>query len=120
MTDAHAAGDDALQIRLRQQAAVAELGQRALMLDDLDAFLADASSLIAEHLDVEFVKLLERLPGGHELLLRAGVGWRPGLVGTEIIAGGDDSQAGHALRIGELQIVEDLATDRRFRSPLLT
>jgi len=74
--------EHALRIRERQQAAIAALGQRALAVRDLRVLLPEAVRLVADTLEVEYVKILERLPSGDASLLRAGVGWRPGAVGV--------------------------------------
>jgi hypothetical protein len=36
---------------------------------------------VAETLGVEYAKIVELIPGGEELLLRAGIGFEEGLVG---------------------------------------
>src|SRR2546426_374423 len=77
-----AAFEHALRIRERQQAAIAALGQRALAVRDLRVLLPEAVRLVADTLEVEYVKILERLPSSDASLLRAGVGWRPGAVGV--------------------------------------
>ena len=77
-----------LRVRASQQEAVARLGERALTEIDLQKFFDDAVATIAEILDVELVKILELVPGDAELLLRAGVGWEPGLVGTAHVSTG--------------------------------
>lgn len=59
-----------LQIRLRQQAAVAALGQRALATAQLDALLDDAVTLVADALDVEYCAILERSSDDSVLVLR--------------------------------------------------
>jgi len=69
--------EHALRIRERQQAAIAALGQRALAVRDLRVLLPEAVRLVADTLEVEYVKILERLPSSDASLLRAGVGWRP-------------------------------------------
>jgi len=74
--------EHALRIRERQQAAIAALGQRALAVRDLRVLLPEAVRLVADTLEVEYVKILERLPSSDASLLRAGVGWRPGAVGV--------------------------------------
>ena len=74
---------------------------------------------IAEILDVEFVKILELVPGDAELLLRAGVGWKPGLVGRAHVSTLRGSQAGYTLAAGGPVVVENLATETRFESPTL-
>ncbi len=109
-----------LAARERQQAAVAQLGQLALSGVDLDTLFARAVVAVSETLETEFVKLLELLPDGTALLLRAGVGWHKGLVGRATVGGGHGSHAGYTLRCGRPVIVEDLARETRFAgSPLL-
>ena len=63
-------------------------------------------------------KVLELRPD-RSLLLRAGVGWRPGLVGHATVPVGRDSQAGHTLVSSEPLVVTDLATEPRFSGPAL-
>ena len=108
------------EARARQQAAVAELGQRALAGADLLPLMDEAAHAVTATLDVEYCKVLELLPDGQALLLRAGVGWREGLVGHATVGAGAESQAGYILLSSEPVIVEDLATETRFRAaPLL-
>src|SRR5690606_37241274 len=89
--------EEVLRIRARQQHAVAELGKLALREPDLQRVFDHATTTVAATLEIEFCKILEILPGGSELLMRAGVGWKAGLVGSLRIPGGVDSQAGYAL-----------------------
>jgi two-component sensor histidine kinase len=65
------------------------------------------------------VNILELLPGDAELLLRAGIGWKPGLVGSANISTGRDTEAGYTLASGRPVIVEDLASETRFSSAAL-
>src|ERR1700761_4028524 len=74
--------ENELRSRARQQEALAQLGERALAEPDVERLLNDAVSTVAVTLSVDFVKILELLPGDGELLLRAGFGWKKGLVGT--------------------------------------
>jgi DNA-binding NarL/FixJ family response regulator/signal transduction histidine kinase len=100
---------------------VADLGLRALAEhDDLQALMDEIVALVARTLDVEYSKIVELLPGGEELLLRAGVGWREGLVGEARERAGLGSQAGYtALISNEAVIVEDLREETRFEPPPL-
>jgi PAS domain S-box-containing protein len=104
-----------VRARARQQAAVAELGQRALGSTDLQQLMEDAVGLVAEVLDVEYSKVLELLPDAEELMLRAGVGWDEGLVGRATVGAGRDTQAGYTLLSEEPVICEDLRSEERFR-----
>jgi signal transduction histidine kinase/DNA-binding response OmpR family regulator len=106
--------------RARQQALVAELGQRALAGIELDALMNEAVALVAQTTDVEYCLVLELLPDEDMLQLRAGVGWDEGTAAFSKFRAGNHSQAGYALLHDRPVVVEDLATDRRFdASPLL-
>ena len=111
--------EEALTARVRQQAAVAELGQRALAGIELDELCDQAVRLVADGLPVEYAKVLELRPDGKSLLLRAGVGWREGTVGQATVGAEKDSQAGFTLISREPVVVEDLRTETRFGGPPL-
>ena len=111
--------EDEMQARVRQQAAVVQVGQCALGLDDLLVLMDEACVVVAETLGVEYCKVLELLPDGNSLLLRAGFGWKEGLVGREKVSAGTQSQAGYSLLSNQPVIVEDLRTETRFIGPPL-
>ncbi len=122
MTDitARRQAEAALQARARQQASVADLARRALEGAELPALMDEAVALVAQTLEVEHGELLELLPDGHALRLRAGLGWREGLVGRATVGTGRESHAGYTLVAREPVIVEDLRSEARFSgSPLL-
>ena len=103
--------------RLRQQAAVAELGLRALANGGLRRLMDEATTLVCRTLGVDYAKVDELLPGGRQLLVRAGAGLRDGIVGSVTMPTGRGSPAGYALMIGQPVIVEDMAAETRFRVP---
>src|SRR5512135_2317664 len=78
--------EEALEARVRQQAAVAELGQRALAGIDLGTLMDEATVLVTQNLAVEYSNILELLSDGATLLLRAGTGWGEGLVGRATLS----------------------------------
>jgi two-component sensor histidine kinase len=109
-----------VRVRARQQEALARLGERALTESDLQKFFNETVAAVGEILDVELVKILELVPGDAEMLLRAGIGWKHGVVGSANVSTGRDSQAGYTLASGRPVITEDLATETRFGGqPLL-
>ncbi len=103
-----------VRIRARQQEAVARLGERALAESDLQKFFNEVVATVADILDVELAKILELVPGDAEMLLRAGVGWPAGMVGTAHVSTGRESHAGFTLASGRPVIMEDLETETRF------
>jgi PAS domain S-box-containing protein len=112
--------EEALEVHANRQALVAELSQIALAGIDLTTLMHETVTLVAQCLKVEYCKILELLPHGDALLLRAGVGWQPGLVGYTTVSAGMDSQAGYTLYSQEPVIVSDLSAERRFKGlPLL-
>lgn len=111
--------EEEIETRSNQQAAVAELGLRALSANDLQSLMDDAVVFVARTLKADYSKVVELLPGGTELLLRAGVGWREGLVGHATEEAGHGSQAGYTLLSEEPVVIGDLSTEKRFRPPPL-
>jgi DNA-binding CsgD family transcriptional regulator len=105
--------------RTRQQSAVAELGDLALSGIAEEGLFQEAAEKVVEALEVAASGVLELLPGGAALLLRAGVGWREGLVGRATLGSGLESHAGYALERNEPVIITDLRTEKRFRPPPL-
>lgn len=109
----------ALEVHANQQQLVAELSQIALAGTDLTTLMNSSVKLIAQCLKVEYCKVLELLPDGNALFLRAGVGWQSGLVGQATVSTGIDSQAGYTLFSQGPVIVSDLRTETRFNGPPL-
>ena len=100
--------------------ALAELGQRALAGADAEVLMHEAVRVVADRLQVEYTEVLELLEGGESLLVRAGVGWKKGTVGSAAVPAGRDSQAGYTLLSRGAVIVEDLTEEERFAgAPLL-
>src|SRR5262249_26290386 len=99
--------------------AVATLALHALKGTDLPDLLDEAVVSVARALTASNCEIFELSPGGGGLVLRAGVGWNVGEVGSVKIAVGTDSHAGSTLLSGEPVIFEDLATETRFRGPKL-
>ena len=99
--------------RTRRQAAIAELGRAALREGPLSTILEIACRCVAGALGTEIVSVLELLPGQETLLLRAGVGWPAGIVGTTRVARGGSAAGLTADAAGPI-VVQDLATEKRF------
>ena len=70
-------------------------------------------------MQAEFCKVLEHIPAENRFLVRAGVGWDPGIVGIATIGADLASPAGFALRTGQPVISNHLENEERFRTPEL-
>ncbi len=108
-----------LSLRLRQQAILSEFGVEALRGDDVDGLLQRAAELCAEGMGAQFCKALEYLRGEDTLLVRAGVGWAPDVIGRARVGADLASPAGFALKTGRPVISNHLAEETRFRTPQL-
>jgi PAS domain S-box-containing protein len=106
--------ENELRNRAKQQEALAQLGERALAEPDLERLLNDAVSTVALTLSVDFVNILELLPGDRELLLRAGFGWKGDFVGTVVTAAEPGSFARFTLDSSVPVVIEDFAGETRF------
>ena len=109
--------ENELRSRVKQQEALAQLAERALGEPDLERLLDDAVRTVALTLSVDFVKVLELLPGDGELLLRAGYGWRSDLVGSILTAAAPSSFARFILNSAGPITVDDFDAETRFEVP---
>ena len=104
-------GDD------QQRAALARFGELALSSDDLDMILTEACCLVREVLGTDLAKVMELRADGETLLVRAGVGWKPGVVGTATASASDETPEGYALKSGGPMTSPDIAMEARFSYP---
>lgn len=86
---------------------------------ELAQLFVEATVLAAEHLRVEYSKVLQLSEDGTSMLLVAGVGWLSNLVGQATVGTDLNSQAGYTLIAHEPIVVEDLRQETRFRGPTL-
>jgi signal transduction histidine kinase len=102
---------------LRQHVVLARFGELALRSSDLDEILTESCRLVGEALGTDLAKVVELQPDGETLLVRAGVGWKPGVVGIATIQKSDRTSEGMALETGKPMISPDIATETRFEYP---
>ena len=100
--------EHARERQARQQAAVAELGVRGSRADGTVALMEEAVAVVSRALDVELVAVAELMPDRDRLLLRAGVGWKPGRMGHAQSRMGSGSLVGYAVQTGEPVVLEDV------------
>lgn len=109
----------AMNLRLRQQKALAEIGASALSNESFQEVLQKGVELLAEALDCPLAKVLVLADHADHLSLRAGIGWKEGLVGQATVGIERESQAGFTLQSSTPIIVKDLLTETRFFGPRL-
>lgn len=107
-----------LHVRKRQQTAIVQLGQKAV-LGSISALMNEGVALVSQTLAVEYSKILEYVPDGQNLHLRAGVGWQEGLVGQATVEASADTHAGYTLHCRQPIVFEDLRREKRFRGSAL-
>ncbi|MBM0207213.1 GAF domain-containing protein [Micromonospora sp. STR1s_5] len=109
----------AYRLRVRQQEMLTELGVLALKGTPFPELLDHTVRAAAEGLKAEFCKVLEFVPSLNRLVVRAGIGWKEGVVGLATVGADRESPAGYALQTGSPVISNHLENEERFRTPEL-
>lgn len=99
---------------VHQQAILARFGELAVKSSSLDHILHEACCLVGSALQTDLAKVMELQSDGETLLVRSGVGWKPGIVGHETVQALEGSSEGHAIRTGKPVISENIETETRF------
>ena len=111
--------EEEIIIRIRQQAAVAELGQKALEGKELGSIMQIAADCVTKTLSLEFCEILEFKPDKNLLSLTGGKGWHEGSIGGVTVSSGKESHAGYTLLSSSPVIVENFQTEKRFHQSKL-
>lgn len=118
-TPERASAAEELAYRLRQQQLTAEYAFFALKTRDVQVLLQEATRVCAQGLQSQMCKVMEYLPAEHQFLVRAGVGWKPGVVGQARSGADTESPTGYAFKTGEPVISNHLEGESRFRTPTI-
>ena len=113
-TDRDRAAEE-VQRRVRQHAAVADLGQRALAGASISELQAAATAMVRAELAADQSGLLEFAPDRSHLVMCAGSGWPASAVGNVTAELGRRSQAGFTLIEGAPTLSIDLDAEDRFQ-----
>jgi two-component sensor histidine kinase len=79
--------------------------------------LQNAAAQVSRITHINHVKILRYRPDLGDLLIEAGVGWKPGVVGHVSLGADRFSPAGRSLQTGAPVASEDIANDPEFRCP---
>ena len=102
---------------LRQQAALANFGSFAFGEIDLQKVLTEAARICAQSLSVPFAKICRYRAAQKDLLVEAGYGWHPGVIGYVVSPADETSTQGRAFVRGEPVILKDLAKNSSYALP---
>lgn len=108
-----------LGYRLEQQAALSNFGMEALKSSAVSDLLDHAAKTAALGMRANLSKILEYRKAENDLLIRAGVGWRDGVVGVVTFGADLESPAGYAFHTGSPVISNHLEGEDQFRTPKL-
>jgi diguanylate cyclase (GGDEF)-like protein/PAS domain S-box-containing protein len=109
-----------LQDQIAQESIISLFGKKALEMLEISALMTEGVNLITQTLKVEFCSILELLPNETTFFLKAGAGWKTGLVGQAFLSADPNSEAGTVLQQQKPVIIEDLLVEPRFKAnPLL-
>jgi PAS domain S-box-containing protein len=106
-----------LEDMVKRQRILADFGEFALRNEDLDAVLAEACRLVHQALGADLAKVVEIDHGRQELLVRAGIGWQPGIVGVARLPMGERSSETYSVELAQPVVTRDLAAEKRFEFP---
>jgi PAS domain S-box-containing protein len=102
---------------LSRQKALGDFGEFVLDNDDLQKILDEACRIVAEALKADFAKIVQIDRKSRNGLIRAGVGWKPGIVGHERIEIGERSSEAYAIKTTEPVVTQDIEAEDRFEFP---
>lgn len=102
---------------LNQQAVLAEFGSFAFRSADLQDILDKTASICATYLDTPYCKVCCFRPRHNDLLIVAGCGWKPDVVGKAVSKADSTSPGGRAFVTGKPVICSDLSVSEGFVLP---
>jgi len=102
---------------MKRQRALADFGEFALHSQDLDQILTETCRLVGEALGTGRAKVLEILHAEQQLLVRAGVGWGPDIIGTLRLPIEEHSSETFAIEASRPVITQDIGKEDRFDVP---
>jgi PAS domain S-box-containing protein len=102
---------------IHRQQVLANFGELALRSDDLQEILQEGCRLVADALGTDLAKILEIDRRDDTALVRAGVGWRDGVVGQMRLSLSEHSSESYAISEGRPIVTQDVATETRFEFP---
>ncbi len=88
---AHEKSKQLARILAQRRSIIAKLAEHILIAKDVPDLLNEISPLLCDSFDVEYAGIMQIVPDGNSLLLKAGCGWPDGVVGQLLI--GTDTES---------------------------
>jgi two-component sensor histidine kinase len=104
-----------LQKALAYQRALATFTRIVAEADSEQRLLQNAAAQVARVTHIRHVKVLRYRPDRGDLLIEAGVGWKPGVVGHVSFGADRHSSPGRSLQTGAPVACEDIRNDPEYR-----
>jgi two-component sensor histidine kinase len=104
-----------LQKALGYQRALATFTRIVDESASVPGLLQNAAAQVSRITDIKHVKILRYRPDQGDLLVEAGVGWKPGVIGNVSFGADRFSAPGRSIQTGSPVAVEDIANDPEFR-----
>ena len=102
---------------ITRQRVLADFGDLAQRSESLDEILTEACRLVSEALGTTRAKVLEVEHEGRSLLVRAGVGWKPDVVGRLCLEMSEHSSETFSIKLGKPVVTQDIRQEDRFEVP---
>ena len=102
---------------IERQRVLADFGELATRSEDLDEVLTEACRLVGRALGTDLAKVVEIQQDDKTLFVRAGCGWRPGIVGHVRLPMSERSSETYAIELGQPVITADIRSEDRFVFP---
>src|SRR3954470_13969035 len=102
---------------LDYQRALATFTLIAAESETVQGLLQNTTAQVSRVTHIRHVKVLRYRPDRGDLLIEAGVGWKPGVVGHVTIASDHSSPPGRSMQTGTPVVIEDLPNDPEYRCP---
>lgn len=111
------APDPLLERLRRYQCILADFGRMASEAKELSTLLQVACAQAARGIGIRHTKVMRYRPTMGDLLVEAGIGWKPGVVGHTKLGADIASPAGRAFQSRQPVRINDLPNDKEFRCP---
>ena len=102
---------------LKRQTVLADFGELALRSEDLQEILTEACRLVGKALKTDYAKILEIDHRRQDLLVKAGFGWKDGVIGHVRLPFGERSSETYSINQGIPVVTQAIKDEERFDFP---